>query len=289
MPGARSDRRPLAAVTIVATVALGLGLVTAVYAFYDAVFLHVDQVRSPGELAAVQVQRRTEAGADEEVTFTPADYDAIRRDVSIFTDIVGMSGMFTRVDGRSARASPVAGNFFEVLGARAAHGRALRPHDDERSGGASVIVLSHVGWRKLFQRDRAVIGRRAAINGAPYEVVGVMPEGFRGIEELVPDYWVPLSQAGRLLGDRVGWEDEFGVQLVGRLKAGISPRAAADALQTWVSGRSAFRLLNIPAPALDWRVVVFLVAGASAATMCFGLAPALQATRFSLELATFGR
>jgi predicted permease len=396
-------RGPLAAVTIVATVAIGLGLVTAVFAFYDAVFLHIDEVRSPGELAAVQVQRRSDAGADEDVAFTLADYDAMRREVSVFTDIFGMAGMFTRVDGRSARAAPVTGNFFEVLGARAALGRVLLPGDDERLGGSTVIVLSDVGWRKLFQRDRAVIGRHAAINGAPYEVVGVMPAGFRGIEELVPDYWVPLSQAGRLLGYRVGWEDEVGLHLVGRLKAGISPRAATDALQAWAVGRSALTrpgrpvrvsvalpeglleinavngliifsplfvafglilligcanvanlllargvsrqrelgirlslgasrrrvirqllteslilalaaaacglvvaqvflnaaldaaittlppeiahfvsLLNLPTPALDWRVVVFLMAGATAATMFFGLAPALQATRLEL-------
>src|SRR5678816_706879 len=82
-------RAPLAAVTIVATVALGLGLVTAVFAFYDAVFLHIDEVRNPGELIALQVERRSEAGANEELTFTLADYDAIRRDTSIFSDAFG--------------------------------------------------------------------------------------------------------------------------------------------------------------------------------------------------------
>ena len=91
------------------------------------------------------------------------------------------------------RGTVVTGNFFQVLGVQATLGRPLLPEDDERGAGRPVIVLSDTGWRKLFRGDRAVIGRRVVINGAPYEIVGVMPDGFRGLGITPPDFWAPLD------------------------------------------------------------------------------------------------
>ena len=193
-------RAPLAALTIVATVALGLGLVAVVFTVYNMFFLRVDAVRSPGELFAVE-PRTGRDDADEGIAFTRSDYDAMRRETNVFTDAFAMQSSgdptLTRVEGRPAVAVLVTGNFFQVLGVQAALGRSLMPGDDERFAGRPVIVLSHAGWRKLFQGDQAVIGRRVVANGAPYEIVGVMPDGFRGLGVTPPDYWAPLALAGQ--------------------------------------------------------------------------------------------
>ena len=74
----------------------------------------------------------------------------------------------------------VSGNFFQVLGVQAALGRHLTPSDDERFAGRPVIVLSHIGWKRLFAADPTAIGRSVRISDRPYEIVGVMPEAFRG-------------------------------------------------------------------------------------------------------------
>jgi hypothetical protein len=189
----RSFRRaPLAALTIVVTVALGLGVVAVVFTVYDVFLLRADAVRKPGELYAVELERWTGPGdADEDLPFTRRDYDALRRETSVFTDAFAMVGSarVTRVEGRPAVPVLVSGNFFQVLGVQAGLGRPLLPGDDERFAGEPVIVLSHAGWRKLFRSDPSVIGRRATINGAPYEIVGVMPDGFRGLGVTPPDYW----------------------------------------------------------------------------------------------------
>ncbi len=81
-------RAPLAALTIVATVALGLGLVAAVFTFFSVFFLRVDAVQNPGELFAVT--RPTRPGADSSVPFTRAEYEALRRETSVFVDVVAM-------------------------------------------------------------------------------------------------------------------------------------------------------------------------------------------------------
>jgi predicted permease len=236
-------RAPLAAFTIVATVALGLGLVTAVFAVYAIFMLRVDAVRNPGELFAVTMERSMRLHPDSGGPFTRLDYDAMRRDTSVFTDAVAMVDVPARVEDRFMRGTVVTGNFFQVLGVQATLGRPLLPEDDERGAGRPVIVLSDAGWRKLFRGDRAAIGRRVMLKGARYEIVGVMPDGFRGLGITPPDFWAPLALAWHFRDDAPGRADEIGVRIVGRLKPGLSPEAASSALGAWASGRTEFNRL----------------------------------------------
>src|SRR5262245_3870920 len=79
-------RAPLVAVTIVATVAIGLGLVATVFTLFNALVFRVDAVRNPGELFAVERPRAP--GASERVRFTRPQYDALRRETDVFSDAV---------------------------------------------------------------------------------------------------------------------------------------------------------------------------------------------------------
>ena len=160
------------------------------------------------------------------------DYESMRRETSVFTEIVAMldgDGAPAELDRRLARPAFVTGNFFQAMGVQAALGRSLLPEDDERFQGRPVIVLSHAGWQKLFRGDRDVIGRRVTIGGAPYEIVGVMPDGFRGLGVTPPDYWLPLALAGQSQG--VSTERNEGIEVIGRLKPGLSPEAATAAFR----------------------------------------------------------
>ena len=225
-------RAPLAALTIVATVGLGLGLISVVFTVYNSIFLRADAVRRPGELFAVE--RRTGPGADASLPFTWSEYDAMRRETSVFTDAFAMlRHVRTRIEGRLANSALVSGNFFEVLGVQAALGRPLTPADDQRFAGRPVIVLSHRGWNKLFAGDQTVIGRSLIVNGLPCEIVGVMPKDFRGLGILPPDYWAPLALTGQFRGAYAGREDELAIDVAGRLKPGISREAATAALTIW--------------------------------------------------------
>ena len=224
-------RAPLVALTIVATVALGLGLVTVVFTFYNFGFLRVDAVRSPGELFAVE--RPTSPGAESSRRFSRREYEAMRRETSVFTDLFAtIRPVRARVDGRSVNSALVTGNFFQVLGVSPVLGRPLTPLDDD-SDARPVIVLSHSGWQKLFDGDPGVIGRGVRINGLPYEVVGVMSEDFRGLAIAPTDYWAPLGLVSRFLEAPDEGADEIAVDIIGRLKPGMTPGAAADALTAW--------------------------------------------------------
>jgi len=247
-------RAPLAAVTIIATVALGLGLVTAVFTIYNTILFRADAVRNPGELFAVEPRLPL---SGERVSLTRADYEAMRRETSVFTDAAAMLSAavsnVSRIDGRPAIGVLVSGNFFRMLGVQSALGRPLVPEDDARFAGRPVLVLSHAGWRNLFDADRGIIGRRVVINNAPFEIVGVMPDGFRGLGLTTPAYWAPLASAGQFRDVFAEREETMAIDVVGRLRRDLSPEVAAASLGVWAT-----RAARTASNASDGRVSVTL-------------------------------
>jgi predicted permease len=223
-------RAPLVALTVVSTIALGLGVIAVAFTFFNAFFFRVDAVRNPDELFAVE--RPTRPGSRSEIPFTRPEYEAIRRDTDVFTDVAAARpSVLTRINGRAARGTFVSGNFFDMLGVTAARGRTQA---DNEGGGRAVVVLSHQGWEKFFAADPAVIGRQLLVNGQPYEVAGVTPEDFRGLTQEPQDYWAPLALVDEV---RVGKPNMAWVDVIGRLKPGTSPDAAAAALTAWASAQ----------------------------------------------------
>ena len=199
-------RAPLVAFTIVSTVALGLGLVAVAFTMLNALLFRVDAVPDVHEMFAVERPRTSDG---ERQRFTRAQFDALRRETNVFTDAYAeVSDVDSRVDGRLMFGTFVTGNFFQVLRVSAAMGRALTPADDEPSAGQPVMVLSHRGWDRLFARDPAILGRRLLVNGFTFEIVGVMPEGFRGLTVAPDDYWAPLSMLGQRSPDPSGPRSE---------------------------------------------------------------------------------
>src|SRR5687768_13541635 len=146
------------------------------------------------------------------------------------------------VEGRYTFGTFITGNAFQVLGVRAAMGRGLTPTDDEPSAGRAVMVLSDRGWDRLFARDPAILGRRILVSKISFEIVGVMPEGFRGLEAVAPDdYWAPLSMLGHVRPTHAGREtnvETVNVEIIGRLKPGVTPQAAVTQLAIWDARQS---------------------------------------------------
>ena len=230
-------RAPLAACTIVVTVGIGLGVVAVLFTILNTFLFRVDQVPDIGAMYAVERPRRDNA---ERVPLTRPQFEALRTETSVFTDAYAeVSDIDLRVDGRMMAVTLVTGNFFQVVGVTAVMGRALGPADDGQSGGHPVIVLSDKGWNRRFKRDPNVLGRTVLVSGAPFTIVGVMPAGFRGLAVGAPDFWAPLSQLAQFLPGQRGREDSVGVEIVGRLKPGVSRENARAQLAAWDSNQSA--------------------------------------------------
>src|SRR4029079_14372448 len=126
----------------------------------------------------------------------------------------------------------VTGNFFQVLRVNAAKGRALTSGDDEPFAGP-VMVLSHRGWDRVFARAPAIVGRRLTVGKFSFEIVGVMPEAFRGLTVVPDDYWAPLSTLGRVRPPDPGREANLGLGIIGRLAPGLSRQTSSAELAVW--------------------------------------------------------
>ena len=222
-------RTPLVALTIVTTVGLGLGLVAVVFSLLNLMMFRPDAVRSPHELFAVERQRS--ANAEPEL-FTRAQYEALVRETSVFSDTFASTPeLDVWIDGQRMEGPLVTGNFFQLLAVSAARGRTLTPADDQ-PGAPPAIVLSHRAWSHRFGADPNILTRTVLLNGAQTHVVGVMPESFRGLTVFPPDYWAPLS------------ERTAGVGIVGRLKPGMSREQAQAQLRVWDSRTHAHTRAN---------------------------------------------
>jgi predicted permease len=238
-------RAPLVAITIVSTVALGLGLVTVVFTLLNSLLFRVDAVRDPDSLAGIE--RPRQPGADEHIPFTVSEYQAMRRETSVFTDVIALlRGNRTRIDGRAMSCVLVSGNFFQMLGVNTPLGRPLAPSDDELQAARDVLVLSHTGWTRWFNSDPLVIGRTVLINGRQFAIVGVAPPGFRGLSIGTPDYFAPLSLVAHFRPAYRGRQNDVAVDVIGRLKPDVSVDAAAGALTAWASAQPAPAQLTGP-------------------------------------------
>ena len=230
-------RAPLAALTIVVTVAIGLGVVAVLFTVLNVLLFRTDSVPDITEIYAVERPQQANGGLS---TFTRQHFEALRSETNVFTEAyAALNDVDLRVDGRMMAVNLVSASFFRVVSVNPIMGRALSAADDDRAGGNPVLVLSDKGWQRQFNRDPNVIGRTVLVSGAPYEIVGVMPEGFRGLEVTAPDFWAPLARLVDFVPDVRGSEDKVGIEIIGRLKPGVSMESARAQLAAWDSNQSA--------------------------------------------------
>jgi predicted permease len=123
----------------------------------------------------------------------------------------------------------VSANYFELLGVRPAAGRGFLAGEDGLPGGNRLVVLGYDLWQRSFAGAPEIVGTKIELNEIPYTVVGVMPEGFRGLNDGA-DLWLPISMATTLnstyLSDRAfRW-----LSVAGRLRPGVTAEAAGTEL-----------------------------------------------------------
>jgi predicted permease len=230
-------RAPLSAITIVVTIAIGLGVVAVLFTGLNVLLFRTDSVPEVTEIYSVE---RPQQANEDLSKFTRQRFEALRSDTNVFTEAyAALNNVDLRVEGRTMVVNVVSASFFRVVSVNPIMGRALNAGDDDRTGGNPVLVLSDKGWQRHFNRDPSVIGRTVLVTGAPYEVVGVMPQGFRGLEVSAPDAWAPLARLADFAPDVRGSEDQVGIAIIGRLKPGLSMESARAQLAAWDSNQSA--------------------------------------------------
>jgi len=235
------------------SLALGIGANTAIFSLVNALLLRHLPVREPARLVALGDTSRTGSLSEGNVRadlFSYPMYREIRDHNQVFTGVLasGRSGRLNvRIAGspaaagtgagaaggaETARGRIVSGNYFSVLGVRAIRGRTFTAAEDRAPGAAPVVVISHAYWQKRFAGADGAVGRTLTLNGYPFTVIGVAPQGFSGDVVGSPtEIWIPLMMQqqvnpGYPYLDR--WDTSW-LLLLGRLKPGVPlARAGAD-------------------------------------------------------------
>lgn len=236
---ARKLRRgPLFTLATVLTLALGIGLNTAVFSAVHALLLRpLPGVERPDRLA--QLYRKFAADFDYGSNSIPHFLD-LRDRAEAFDGVAAWTFAALSVSHgerpEAAVGQMVSAEFFEVMGVRPVLGRGFLPEEAVDRGEAPVAVLSERYWRRRFAADASVLGRSITVNGRPFTVVGVAPAEFRGtVPPLPPDLWVPLSMQPVITPpfDRRENRGSSFMSVVARLKPGVThdqARASLDAL-----------------------------------------------------------
>jgi predicted permease len=239
-------RAPLFALTVIGTIAIGLGWNTAAFTLFNAAFLRPIDARDPYSLYSIGWQDRTGNGAP----VSRRQIDELRQQRPGLAGITAMYQLRTRMDGRFASATLVDGEFFQMLGVNAALGRTLLPDDNRPQDSSPVLVLSYTAWQNRFSGAADILGRKVLIHGHPFIVVGVMPDGFTGLGHSLPDLWAPLTTLPDFedIPNAFAPDTPAPVGLAGRLKPGQSAEQAQAALTAWMQ-RVAQRAVQKDAPA----------------------------------------
>jgi predicted permease len=230
-------KAPLASLTIVLTIAVGLGAVAVVFTLLNVLLFRTDIVPDVADMYLVQ---RPPQLAAELPPFNRARFEALRSETAVFSDAyAAVNEIDLRVDGRVHAVNLVSSGFFQAVRIRPVLGRVFDAADDDPAGGHPVLVLSDKGWERRFNRDPNVLGRTLLVQGTPFEIIGVMPEGFRGLEVGAPDAWAPLARLADFSPDTKGHEAKVPVMIVGRLAPGVPVASARAQLASWDANQAA--------------------------------------------------
>jgi putative ABC transport system permease protein len=227
----RLAKSPAFSLIVILTLALGIGANTAIFSAVNAVLLRPLGYADPGRLVTIEHFYPSLGGLKAPVSVPGfRDYQALGRSFESMAVennwLVNLTGQGEPVRVPGAR---VTGRFFGTLGVPALLGRGLLPGEDS-AGREHVVVLSYGLWQRLFGADRGVVGRALSLNGEQYEVVGVMPEGFRDFFNRDVDLWAPLVfQPEQLADDRR--TNEF-LSLTARLRPGVPLEQAASEMRS---------------------------------------------------------
>jgi putative ABC transport system permease protein len=214
-------RTPVFTVAAIATLALGIGANTTIFALVQSVLIQPLPYTNPDEL--VMVWEDGSRFGFPRNTPAPGNYNDWRVRNRSFVDMAATRGgtnASLTVDGppEQVLGRSVTVNFFSVLGVTPALGRAFDARDDQND---RIVVISDALWRRRYGADPGIVGRTIVMNDARREVVGVAPQSFVFRNRDI-DYWVPIRLPPQFANTR----NSHFLEVVARLKPGVAVETA---------------------------------------------------------------
>ncbi len=229
-------RQPAFSLFVVATLAVGIGAIAAVFSVVNGVLLKPLPLVESDRLVAVWGRFDPESGFNfPEFPLSGPEFVDYKRESRALEDVAAWMSLTVTVGGPGAepervQAAAVSGNFFSLLRAAPLRGRTFTAEEDSPAGPNAAIV-SYGYWQSRFGGDPGLVGRTVPINGKAVPVVGIMPERFT-FPSRQARMWFPLAIDPAKPGNRKG----HGLRAIGRLANGVTFEQARAELQTLMAG-----------------------------------------------------
>jgi len=233
-------KNPAFTVVAVISLAIGIGANCAMYSWADALLLRPLPVARPGDVISVGTKVSL-AGFSSLVNSYP-DFRDLRDRTQSFDNLTAFTSVTVGLTDKPDALPQmkfgvlVTSNLFAVMGVEPELGRSFRPDEDLVPGRDAVVVLDHSLWAQQFSADPSILGRKVRLNGIEFTVVGVTPERFTGLNQMIrPAFYAPLMMFPRLSADPRALESRSARNLTvkGFLKSGVSMAQAQAELTTF--------------------------------------------------------
>ena len=224
-------KNPGFTLVVVLCLALGIGATSTIFSLANMLLFRELPIDKPAEVVAVN------RGLGQAPPGSYPDYVDYRDKNKSFSGFAATCiTPLNFSNGTQTEIVPgeiVTGNYFTVLGVKAAQGRTFLPEEDKTPGANPVAVISHRFWIRRFNSDPNLVGKTMTLNGQSYTIIGIAPEQFTGSMVMYNvDMWVPMMMQTQLIPTHPDWLTDRRVDwlnLLGRLKPGVSmAQAEAD-------------------------------------------------------------
>src|SRR5579884_1764371 len=219
-------RNPGFTAIAVLSLALGIGVNTSIFTLVNAALLRPLPVDHPEQIVSLRTALK---GGNDSFNLSYPMYEDVRKMSSAFSGLAAARFITVNLSTGSSNERVwgylATGNYFEMLGVPAALGRTFTQEEDRAEGADPYVVLSFACWRARFAADPSIVGKSVLINGHPFSIIGVAPEGFMGTEVVfAPDFWLPMMMQEQA-DPGSNWlhnrnEGRLN-QVIGRMKAGV--------------------------------------------------------------------
>ena len=255
-------KNPIFTITVIATLALGIGACTAIFSVVNAVLLRSLPYGDPGRLVYLYTPNPDLKLPAEVFGPSYGDFFDMQRQSRSFSAMTifrqaaySLASHDTTIRIGGAR---IDGNFFRTLQSSPELGRAIDSQDAE-PGHDSVVVISHALWQSMFVGNMDVLTRSLQLDGRPYRIIGVMPEEFQyphrtdlaygNAHILSTQVWVPLALSPQQKADHTNSSGD----VIARLKPGVSVARAQAEMSTIMVRLSLLHAAYLPR---KWRALV---------------------------------
>ena len=235
-------------ITVVLTLALGIGANASIFTLFDQVLLRMLPVEKPKELVRFEWSGGFNGSMssfggednDRHNIFSYPMYKDLSAQNQVFQGILASeeatAGISWHNQAEDRNAEVVSGNYFQLLGVKPAAGRLFSEQDETEKNANPVAVLSYDYWRTRFNAARDIVGQTVLVNGHSFTVIGVAPNHFdSAIGGYKPSIFVPVTMVEQAIPWRAPFDDlhyrkSAWLVLVARLKPGVTVAQAQASL-----------------------------------------------------------